>query len=265
MLNSARIQEFRCYIFVVLFACLMPGLTVADDVPIIAVASNLTLPMAEIAELYEIKTGRSVRLTTGSSGHLAGQIVQGAPYELFISANRQYIDLLTEHEIQVNNIEPFIIGKIGAFIPDNSPLRTTDSIDDVINALIFRNYRKIAIANPELAPYGTAAVEALQNSGIWAIESSRVILADSVSLVIPYALSGNVDVAIIPYSFMLPDEMKQNGKYISFPENSYTPIIQYLVELYDGNTQAAEFKRFLLGELSRDILNKYGYEILLKE
>jgi len=232
----------------------------ADDEPIIAVASNLSLPLTEIVAQYEETNKQSIRLTLGSSGNLATQIVQGAPYGLFISANRQYIDLLLEHGIHINSITPFGVGDIGMFIPENSQLSEITSIDEVINALIFRNYRKIAIANPELSPHGFAAVEALHNAGMWAIESSRVIQADSVSLVIPFALSGSVDMAIIPYSYMQLDELKQNGKYIPIPATYYTPINQYLIELKSDNPQLSAFKKFLLSDLSKNILSKYGYK-----
>jgi molybdate transport system substrate-binding protein len=248
------------YILLLSFIC--PGTSVAQDIPVIAVASNLSLPMTVIAEKFETVTGIPVRLTIGSSGNLASQIVQGAPYELYITANKKYIDLLIDREVHVIQYKPYLIGEIGMFIPNESQLFEKTSIDSVINALMFSNYRKIAIANPEHAPYGIAAIEVLHNAGIWALESIRVILADSVSLVIPYALSGNVDMAIIPYSFMLQDDMNQKGKYLAIPESYHTPLIQYLVELNNKNTYTQAFKYFLDNEISRDILKKYGYKVL---
>ena len=203
--------------------------SLADDAPIIAVASNLAGPMAELSKEFTAQTGEPVRLTYGSSGNLSRQIVQGAPFELFISAGEEYVDFLIKQEVSFIHQTEYIYGEIGIFIPKNSQLYNLDSFNEVISALNFNTYRKIVIANPEHAPYGVTSIQALKNAGLWAIETNRLILAESVSQVVPYALSGNVDMAIIPNSFILQNNLQSQGKYYLFPETLYTQIVQHIV------------------------------------
>lgn len=237
---------------------LLSGLCHADT-PVIAVASNLISPMTEIATAFNTETGDTVRLSFGSSGNLARQIVQGAPYEVYISAGKEYIDFLIDQRVPVQDRLEYIYGEIGIYVPVNSRLASLLSLQAIINALTFDSDQKIAIANPEHAPYGIAAMQALQNAGIWAIEKNRLILAESVSQIIPYALSGSVDMVVIPYSFILQNGLKNEGSYFPIPDPWYDRINQYVVMFDDASQVSLKFKDFLISDTAIQVLNRYGY------
>jgi molybdate transport system substrate-binding protein len=266
--NSPKIIMAQHFIFhrgiISILVFLVSGLCLAET-PIIAVASNLTSPMTEIAEAYNKETGESVRLSYGSSGNLSRQIVQGAPYEIFITAGREHIDFLLAQKAPVTMSSEYIYGAIGFYIPANSQIVDTTSLKSVTNALIFKNYQKLAIANPEHAPYGVAALQALQNAGVWAMEKNNLILAESVSQLLPYLLSGNVDLAVIPYSFVLPNDLENKGRYIPVPESWYERISQYIVELENVSEAGIRFRDFLFSDAARQILERYGYSFIRTE
>jgi molybdate transport system substrate-binding protein len=243
---------------VAVWGIVLSGLCLAET-PVIAVASNLNSPMTEIAEAFKAKTGESVRLSFGASGNLSRQIVQGAPYEIFISAGREYIDFLLAQGISIEEYSEYVHGKIVFYIPANSQIAEMQSLKSIINALMYQSYRKIAIANPEHAPYGVAAVQAMQSAGVWAMEKNRVILAESVSQVVPYALSGNVDVAVIPYSFILQNDLDKKGKYFTVPDSWYESINQYISVFEDASEVSVKFNDFLRSDTAIKILERYGY------
>jgi len=243
--------------------CLLLTFTVrvVADSPVLAVASNLTAPLTQIASEFEANTGTKLRLTFGSSGSLSRQIIQGAPFELFISANAEFVDLLLREGVINSRGWAFAEGPIGVFIPRESTLYTGASLTSVLTALKYSAYRKLALANPKIAPYGAAAIRALQSGGIWVIEQARTLLAEDVSQVVPYALSGNVDIAVIPYSFMRLENMKDRGIYIPFPDTWYQPVTQYVVLLDKASEITREFEQFLGSDRAHAILRDYGYNI----
>jgi molybdate transport system substrate-binding protein len=248
--------NMRSLVFVLL-ACL--SLQAPADPPVIAVAANLTAPMTEILKEFEQEKGANFRVTYGSSGNLARQIVQGAPYELFISASAGYIEFLFKQGVISNNGWEFASGPIGIFVPEDSRLYKGANLKSVVTALRYKAYRKIALANPEHAPYGVAAMQALQSAGIWALEQTRTLLAEDVTQVVPFILSGNADLAIIPYSFMKTNQLKGKGKFIAIPSAWYEPVTQYVVLLENASEVTREFDRFLASDQVRNILEDYGY------
>lgn len=247
----------RCFLFLLLTAC---PVVYAVDPPSIAVASNLTTPMTRIAEEFRSITGTRISISYGSSGNIARQIVQGAPYQLFISADKRYVDFLGDQGVMHHPAIEFIHGPIGIFIADDSILIEEPDLASIINALMYRSYRRITFPNPEHAPYGVAAQAALQSAGLWAIEKNRILLADNAAQVIQYALSAGVDAAVIPYSFMKEPTLQDKGRYFPIPESWYSPVIQYLVLLETAGEVTRRFAEFLQGETSTGILEEYGYE-----
>ena len=152
----------RLFFLVIL---LINNFNIRAETPLIAVASNMIDVMTEITHIYEKETGKKIKLNFGSSGNFTTQIIQGAPYHLFISASRYYTDKLFDMQIIDHHGKPFIQGPIGIFIPDDSNLTDISDLNSIFNSLKSETYRKIAFANPEHAPYGVAAMQALQHAG----------------------------------------------------------------------------------------------------
>jgi molybdate transport system substrate-binding protein len=253
---QVNLSSLRNLVFILLAGLSAQGLA---ESPVIAVAANLNAPMTKIISEFQKDKGATFRVTYGSSGNLARQIVQGAPYELFISASSSYIEFLFKQGVISNNGWEFANGTIGIYVPEDSRLYKGAKLKTIVTALRYKTYRKIALANPEHAPYGVAAMQALQSAGIWALESTRTLLAEDISQVVPFVLSGNADLAIIPYSFMKTDQLKGKGKYIALPAEWYEPVTQYVVLLENASEITREFDRFLASDRVRSILEDYGY------
>ncbi|MGH8245460.1 MAG: molybdate ABC transporter substrate-binding protein, partial [Gammaproteobacteria bacterium] len=246
----------------VLVAAIGIGATApAEETPIIAVATNLSHPLAEISDRFAAENGIRVRLSFGSSGNFTNQIRQGAPYELFLSADRKFVDVLAADGLTAGEPSAFAAGRIGALIPEGSSLSAATDLKSLINLMINGSYRRIAMANPKFAPFGVAAEEALQSAGVWAIERDRVALAENAAQAVQFTLSGNVDVGIIPYSFALLPEVGGKGRFFLFPPEWHKPLSQWRVLLKGAGDAARRFHEYLGGGPARDVLEKFGYTV----
>lgn len=244
-------------IFFLLFVLL--HVAVLQAAPAVAVASNMTHVMADITARYHGVSGKNVKLTYGSSGNFTRQIEQGAPYTVFVSAAGKYVDILADKGLLLEPAVPYARGQIGLFIPNNSPLYKAADLHAVFNSLYYGEYRRIAIANPEHAPYGLAAEQALQSGGLWAIDKKRLLVAADAAQVAQYVLSGGVDVGIIPASFAHLPIVTTNGRFIPIPADWHAPIQQYLALIRGAGDDSRDFYRFLLGREARSILEQSGY------
>lgn len=233
----------------------------AEETPVIAVAANLSHPLAEISNRFEAETGIRVRLSFGSSGNFTSQIRQGAPYELFLSADRKYVDALSADGLTSGEPFAFAVGRIGALIPEGSSLSGAADLRALINMMVNGNYRRIAMANPDLAPFGVAAEEALQSAGVWAVERDRVALAENAAQAVQFTFAGDVDIGIIPYSFALLPEVGGKGHFFLFPAEWHGPLLQWSLLLRNAGHGARRFHKYLGSSAARDILVKFGYTV----
>lgn len=231
------------------------------DTPLVAVASNMTHAMKDIAEKYRDKEGENVKLTFGSSGNFTRQIRQGAPYDVFLSAGKTYVNILEERGLLAVEPRAYVRGRIGFFIPDNSALSKATNLAEIFNRMYYADYRRIAIANPEHAPYGIAAEQVLQNGGVWAAPKRKLMIAENAAQVVQYVLSGGVDAGVIPESFARLPMIRNNGRFLAIPENLHKPITQYLVLLKGSGQSAEDFFNYLTSKEALSILLKSGYSM----
>ena len=229
--------------------------------PLVAVASNMTHVMTDIAARYRNVTGKNVKLSFGSSGNFTRQIRQGAPYSIFLSAAGKYVDILSAQGLLQQSPVAYARGQIGLFIPKDSTLYAASDLTAVFDALYYGDYRRIAIANPVHAPYGMAAVQALQSGGLWALEKDRLLVAENAAQVVQYTLSGGVDVGVIPASFADLPVVTGHGRFLPIPADWHQPIQQYLVLIHDAGKDSVDFYKFLLGDEARAMLVKSGYAV----
>jgi molybdate transport system substrate-binding protein len=229
--------------------------------PRVAVASNFTDTLTEIAAQFRAQTGVPVRLSFGSSGNFAHQIMQGAPYDIFLSADDDYIEKLGTRVSARTPIREFAEGTLCVFVPAGSQLADVADADGLFHELTYGHYRRISIANPEYAPYGVAARQAMQSGGLWVLERDRVLIGESVAQAAQFALSGGVDAGFVPCSFSVLDTFRRAGKFITLPDSLYKPIRQYAVLLRPDNADSRRFFDFLFGDKARAVVVKYGYRI----
>ena len=225
----------------------------AADALLVSTAASVAPALREIAALYEERTGRVVHLNVGSSGPLAQQIEQGAPVDLFVSANTGFVDELERAGLLLPNTRAlYARGELVLWTPADSPLRI-ERLEDLTDPRV----RRIAIANPEHAPYGTAARQALRAAGVWAAIQPKLVIGGDVRQTFQYAATGNVDVALVARSLT----QQETGHVVPVPQALHHPLDQALAVVRNTRypREARGFATFLVGPEGRAILARYGF------
>lgn len=248
-------------LLVLVLAC--SGQARAEEV-IVAAASDLSAAIKEIAANFEKNTKHTVKLTLGSSGNFHAQIVNGAPFDVFLSADLGYVRELEKRALtEPGRSFVYAIGRIALWVPRNSPLR----IEMLgMKALLDPQARRIAIANPDHAPYGRAAVEAMKKAGVYDSVKSRLVFGENISQTAQFAQSGAADIGIVAMSLALTDTLKAQGRFWSIPPETYSRMEQGAVLLKQaskaGHSQAARaFLDAVRSESGRAVLQRYGFTL----
>ena len=226
----------------------------------VAAASDLTYAMDEIARNFEKATGCLVHLSMGSSGNFLTQIENGAPFDVFFSADIAYPKKLeAEGLADQGSTCLYAIGKLVLWTRKDSRV----DIDKGFPALREPAVRKIAIANPEHAPYGRAAEEALRRAGVYDAVKERLVLGENISQAAEFVDSGNADAGILALSLVVSPAMKGKGRAWDIPEDLYTPIQQGAVILRGAaNPQGArQFLDYIKMPATAALLERYGFAL----
>lgn len=219
----------------------------------VSAAADLRPAFAEIGTAFETETGIAVDFNFGSTGQLTQQIEAGAPVDVFAAANTSYIDGLADENLVLDDtITPYGRGQIVLWTGEDSGV-TVDTVEDLAGDDIAR----IAIANPDHAPYGAAAKEALQSAGIWEAVQDKLVIGENISDTLRYGETGNVDVAIVALSLAIPSD----GDWTLVPQALYTPIDQAMavVGATTHEEEARAFVAFVNGPRGREIMRAYGF------
>ena len=233
----------------------------AQSGPSVAAASDLKFALDEIAARFERDTGKTVRLTYGSSGNFYRQIQLGAPFELFLSADEDYVDRLAKEGLTVDGGARYATGRIVLFVPQGSTVKADPALADLRSALADGRLRRLAIANPEHAPYGRAARQTLEREGLWKSLSARLVLGENVSQAAQFAVSGSAQAGIFALSLALSPDFAGKGDYVLIPEGRHEPLRQRAVLLKRSGETARAFYRFLREPAAREVFTRYGYAL----
>ena len=235
-------------------ACKDQSTNTPDPVELtVAAASDLTPAFEEIGREFEATNKIKVVFMFGSTGMLTRQIENGAPVDLFAAANVSYVDELDQKGLIISDSKAiYARGRITLWTSEASPLRL-QGIADLARPEVMR----IAIANPDHAPYGLAAKQALESAGIWDRVKPKLVYGDNVRQTLQYAQTGNVDVAIV--SLSLSNE--NHGRWTLIPEDLHQPIDQGLgiIKTTKNEKAARAFASFLAAPQGQSILKKYGF------
>jgi len=219
----------------------------------ISAAADLAFAFQELGTLFEKETGTKAIFNFGSTGQLAQQIEQGAPVDLFAAANVAFVDELERLGLILPDTKAlYARGRITLWTRTDSPLHL-ERLEDVAPAEV----KQVAIANPQHAPYGIAAREAMQSVGIWETIQPKLVLGENVRQTLLYAETGNVDVAIVALSLSI--QMK--GRWVLIPEELHKPIDQALAVIKGTRheQEARRFAGFINGPTGRPVMRKYGF------
>ena len=230
-----------------------PAATRAADEITVAAAADLTPAFEEIGRAFQSTHKTKVVYVFGSTGMLTRQLENGAPVDLFAAASMSYIRELDQKGLIIPDSKAvYAIGRIGLWTPADSTLRL-EGIKDLARPEVMR----IAIANPDHAPYGLAARQALESAGIWEAVKPKLVYGDNIRQTLQYAQTGNVDVAIVALSL----SKEGHGRWSLIPEELHQPLEQGLAIMKSTKKEQAAraFVEFLTGPEGRAILGKYGF------
>jgi len=245
--------------FILIFGALLLQMPVwAQEELTIAAAADLQSVMKEVAARFEKQTGSRVKLSFGSSGNFFAQIQNGAPYDLFLSADLSYparleADGLTEP----GSLYPYAVGRIVLWVPNRSTIDLAKGLKAVIDPAL----KKLDIANPAHAPYGRAAEAALKNAHVWEEVSAKLVLGENISQTAQFVQSGNADAGILALSLALAPAMRSQGRYFEIPQESYPRLQQAAVILRSAKHKelARRYLAFLKSEEIKSLLKGYGF------
>ena len=226
----------------------------------IAAASDLNFAFKELVVEYEKTTGNHVKLSLGSSGNFYAQIQNGAPFDLYFSADIGYPRKLEEAGLTVSgSLYRYAVGRIVLWAGTASRLDVSKGLDVLRDPGI----KKIAIANPKHAPYGRAAVAAMESFKVYESVKDKLILGENISQAAQFIESGACDIGVIALSLAMAPAMSGKGVYWEIPVEAYPPLEQGAVILKQSKNQAAawRFLEFLQGSQGQDIMRRYGFTL----
>ena len=226
----------------------------------VAAAADLQFAMQDVAAGFQKETGKTVKLIYGSSGNFFHQIESGAPFDLYFSANLDY-----EKKLEIAGLaEPgsyyqYAKGKIVIWVPKESKI----DVSSGMQVLLDPSVKKIAIANPQHAPYGQAAVAAMQKENLYEKVKDKFVLGENISQAASFVVSGSADIGIVALSLALSPNMKDKGRYAEIPSGEYPPIEQACVILGSSKNKetARQFLSFFKTAAIADVLRSYGFDV----
>jgi len=233
---------------------------VAQEI-VVAAAADLSSALPEITAKYKGKTGQDVKLTFGASGNLTTQIRNGAPFDVFFSADEEYPKQLVAAGLaEENTLYRYAIGRLVLWVPNESPL---DLNKLGMQALLDPSVKKISMANPEHAPYGRAAEATLRHFALYDQISGKLVLGENIAQAAQFVESGNAQAGLVALSHALAPAMKAKGRYWTVPLDAYPTLNQAAVVLSHSKQQEAarKFLDFMRSPEAASLLADYGFSL----
>jgi molybdate transport system substrate-binding protein len=262
MLGHRRIGLVLFLLFLVTIPAFSNSPTPASGREItIAAAADLNSALTEIAANFKKRTHITVKLSFGASGALKQQIENGAPFDLFFSADMDYPkQLIDAGRAEASSLYRYAVGRLVLWVPADSPL---DVEHKGLNVLADPSVKKISIANPEHAPYGRAAVAAMKHVQVYDQIADRLVRGENVSQAAQFVESGNAQVGFVALAHVTSPEMKGKGRYWQIPTEAYPALDQGLVIISRSRRkkQAAAFVEYLKTPEAGKVLSSYGFNL----
>lgn len=225
----------------------------------IAAASNLKFVLADLTSQYRQQTGVQVDVNLGASGNLARQILQGLPVAQFISADEVWVAELAKAGRTVDAGQRYATGRLALVVPKNSALPLAQGLAAVVRSM--KPGDKFAIANPALAPYGVAALEALQRAGVGLLPANHKVLGDNIGQATQFVATGAAQAGITALALAQAPEIAQSLQALPLPADLHAPLHQRMVLLKGAGGAAADWHRFLLSPPAQAVFVRHGYAL----
>lgn len=228
------------------------------DIPVVAAAADLAFALEEIATRFRDETGMDLRLSFGSTGNFARQIRQAAPFQLFLAADEQFVADLARDGLTLDEGLVYGLGRIALLVPKGG---ADGALDGLGQALRDGRISRFAIANPEHAPYGKRAEEALRHVGLWDEVQPRLVLGENVAQAAQFVTSGNAEAGIVALSLALAPDVAARSDHVLIPADWHSPLVQRMVLLPDAGPVATAFYAYLQTAPARAVLEGYGFTL----
>jgi molybdate transport system substrate-binding protein len=240
---------------------LIPRMEAADHEINVAAAADLSSALQEVATNYVKRTGVAVKLSFGASGALTQQIQNGAPFDVFFSADMDYPrQLSAAGQAESATLYRYAVGRLALWVPRDSPLDVEHKGMDV---LLDPSVKKISIANPQHAPYGRAAAAALKHYGLYEKVADRLVLGENVSQAAQFAESGNAQAGFVALAHAIAPAMQGKGKYWMVPAEAYPPLDQGVIVISRSahKQDATAFLEYVKTAEALAVLQRYGFSL----
>ena len=231
----------------------------AQPIPTVAAAADLKFALEEVAAQFEKDTGQKIRLVFGSSGTFLAQLLQGAPFHLFMSADEAFVFKLADAGKTRDRGRLYAFGRIGIIVPNGSSLKADPELKDLSSALKDGRLQRFAIANPEHAPYGARAREALTALGLWDAIKPKLVYGENIAQTAQFATSGSAQGGIIALSLAKAPAVASLGNFALLPEQLHRPLAQRMVLLKEAPAAVVAFYDYLATPAAQAIMTRYGF------
>ena len=223
----------------------------------VVAASDLKFVLEDLAQRFALSGAASPRLIFGSSGNLARQIQQGAPFDLFLSADEALIDRLFQAKLTQDRGVVFGVGHLMLIAPANSPLTLPADLSSIAGLLA--QVERFAIANPDYAPFGRAALQAIKSAGLYDPLAAKLVLGENVVAATQFVVTGAAQLGITGQALAQSPALASMLKHSKIDSGLHAPIVMRMVLIGDANAAARAFYRFLQGDQARALFQRYGF------
>lgn len=233
----------------------------AAGVATVAAASDMKFALDELARGFEADTGHRLRLVFGASGQFYTQILQGAPFHLFLSADEDLVLRLAEAGRTRDRGRVYARGRLALLVPKGGVVRADPQLDGLAQALREGQVQRLAIANPLHAPYGQRAQEVLQHRGLWGALQGKLVLGENVSQATQFALSGATQGGVVASALAQAPQARALGECAVLPEGGHRPLWQRMVLLPQASAAAQAFYEHLVSAAAQAVLLRHGFAL----
>jgi len=243
--------------FIIATLFLLCTLSLKAQPVMVAVSANMKDAFTEIAAAYKVSNQSDFRVVYGSSGNFTAQIMNGAPFKFFIAADEHFPLELYKNGKTVDEGRVYAIGKLALISKKSFGPMPVQSKLELANAIGKAN--KIAIAKPELAPYGKASVEYLKSVGLWELAKDKLIYGDNIGVATMYVVSGAADMGFTALSLATSPDVTRETVYTLIDSKQYEPIKQRMILIKGAPKEAVDLYQFMQGPQAKAVLQKFGY------
>jgi molybdate transport system substrate-binding protein len=229
--------------------------------PVVAAAASLRVALDEIAKAFTAETGTAVTLTYGATGNLVRQVEEGAPFQVFLAADEASVARLQKAGKTEGDSAVLVEGRLAIAAPKGSAVAVDGTLDGLKQALAAGKVRHVAIANPELAPYGRAAQEALTKAGLWEQVEPLLVQGESVGQAVQFVTTGAADAGLVAQSLLLAPDIASKVTQAAVDAGAYAPIRQGMTLLKGAGGDAQAFYAYLKSAKAAAVFERTGFNV----